>query len=129
MLKRLFGGNEYERLFEECQVNKTHQMMYPKRILDLACKYFSQPISEKNNVNINININSNLDNHINININSIPHNSTHNQKSHQKKEELIALILRKIRSSSDVLRIKGLVLAHGIIKKTYDQEFMDVIGE
>jgi hypothetical protein len=98
-------------------------MMIPKRILDYAAKYLAVPREEKNNVSIDINISDNLNNQINISINNRPH-TPKAQDPHQKRKELTSLLLRKIRSSSDVQRIKGLALAHAIIKKTFDPQFM-----
>jgi hypothetical protein len=130
MFKRLFGGSDLDKVFEECRVDKSHEMMITKHIIDLACKYFAtRKGSENNNVSINININNTLNNKISININNTPQKSGRSLNCEDKRQEFTSFILRKIRSSSDVLRIKGLVLAHSIIKKTYDQEFMEIVAD
>jgi alkyl hydroperoxide reductase subunit AhpF len=116
MFKRLFGGSDLDKVFEECRVDKSHEMMITKHIIDLACKYFAtRKGSENNNISINININNTLNNKISININNTPQKSGRSLNCEDKRQEFTSFILRKIRSSSDVLRIKGLVLAHSII--------------
>jgi len=102
-------------------------MISVKKITELAANYFGNVQSiEKKNVNINININNNINNSINININNNGQNISY--INNPKKNELIKTILKKIRSSCEVMRIKGLIVAHSIIKKTYDEEFMEIIA-
>lgn len=42
---------------------------------------------------------------------------------------MIRVILKKLQGSSDVQRIKTLVVVHGIIRKTYSTEFMEIMGD
>jgi len=121
MFKRLFSNSELEKAFSDCKVDKNHTMLTLKSINDLAIRYFKPNDSlNQKNVNINININHTKSNHINININNCQEPSQVSLAKNTKKEELIKTILKKIKSSSDVLRIKGLIVAHSIIKKTFD---------
>lgn len=104
--------------------------MLTKRILEISSKILLPvPHPQNNNVSININIHSSFNNQINISINNHPSATTRRQDLPIRRKEFITLILKKIRSSSDVQRIKGLALAHAIIKKTYDSGLMEVIGQ
>ena len=104
--------------------------MTTKKVTDLALRYFAPLQSQdKKNVNINININNNINNQINININHCDKEPKTARVFNSRKDEFIKAVLKKIRSSCEIQRIKGLILAHSIIKKTYDEEFMDVISD
>jgi predicted metal-binding transcription factor (methanogenesis marker protein 9) len=129
MLKRLLPNSEIEKAFNDCKIDKNHTMVTLKSINDLSIRYFkSKNTSAQKNVNINININHNKNNSINININDC-NGSQVSPAKNVKKEELVRTVLKRIRSSSEVMRIKGLIVAHSITKKTFDEDFMEVIAE
>lgn len=62
----------------------------------------------------------------NINI-SISNDIGHKKLS--KKKEFIHALLKRIDSSSQILRIKGLIVAHYLIRKTYDSQLIEVLAD
>lgn len=98
-------------MFQECKIDKTHEMPHTKAISDLAIRYFLIQ-EERQNIHININIQHTNSNNININI-----NSPKTKVKCSKKEEFIGYFLKKLKSDNVVQRIKTLVVGHALIKK------------
>lgn len=88
-------------------------MCHPKRIVDLADRIFNENKRENNHVNINIILANVVSKEINISI-----NNQHNKKN-TKKDEFSKVLLKRIRSENEVVRIKGLIIAHSVVKKVH----------
>ena len=115
-----------ERLLGECKVDKSHDMMSTKAITDYAQQYLLPPQSQPPPYHINISLSHNVNNHININI---QHPDSQRHHPALKKQEIIQSVLKKIQHKNTVTRVKGLVVTHAIIRKTYNEQFMEVMGE
>lgn len=120
MFKRLFSASEVDRNFEECCLNDKHTLMDVKKITDIVQRYFTEYQCLQRNVNININFHESSSNEINISIAS-------HQKKPTKKEEFIKQLLKKMHQENQVVKIKALIVAHAVIKKTADPEFLSAV--
>lgn len=80
MFKRLFSShNEIDKVYEECKIDRTHEMPHTKPIADLAARYFIAS-HDRQNIHININIQNTNSNSINININNPKHKNKMTKK-------------------------------------------------
>lgn len=95
-------------------------MCHPELLVDLAERYLATESRQNNHLNINISLANVVSKEINISINNSPKKTT-------KREELIRLLLKKIRNENEVVRIKGLIVAHSIIKKTHDPQLIEIM--
>lgn len=74
---------------------------------------------QRQNVNININLANVVSNQIKINI-----DHSQKEKNKLKKDEFFTCLFKKINSEDEVVRIKGLVVAHAIIRRTNDSQLI-----
>lgn len=95
-------------------------MCHPQLLVDLAERYLATENRQNNHLNINISLANVASKEINININN-------NTKKTSKREELIRLLIKKIRNENEVVRIKALIVAHSIIKKTHDPQLIELM--
>ena len=70
---------------------------------------------QRQNVNINISLANVVSNEIKINI-----DHSQKEKNNSKKVDFFTCLFKKINSTDQVVRIKGLVVAHAIIRRTND---------
>ncbi len=70
---------------------------------------------QRQNVNINISLANVVSNEIKINI-----DHSQKEKNNSKKVDFFTCLFKKINSTDEVVRIKGLVAAHAIIRRTND---------
>ena len=77
---------------------------------------------QRQNVNINISLANVVSNEIKINI-----DHSQKEKNNSKKVDFFTCLFKKINSTDQVVRIKGLVVAHAIIRRTNDSQLMNAL--